>query len=84
MNPATMHCPHAVADCPTCENSAAARELRDLRRVARAAERLVDRLREDGNTCAPLDELESMLTIARETSTFLPIGIRPVDPCKAE
>lgn len=29
-NRRTMHCPHAVPGCLTCENSAAARELRDL------------------------------------------------------
>jgi hypothetical protein len=29
----TMHCPHAVPNCPTCENSEAAKELRALRKV---------------------------------------------------
>lgn len=70
-----MNCPHANTDCATCENSAAAFELRDLRRVARAAQDLVLRIRKDPASESGTSLLETMLEMARETSTFLPLGV---------
>lgn len=70
----TMHCPHAVQRCTTCENSAAARELRDLRRVARSAQRLLQRYRSEGSCVCDSNDfiaLESMLEMATETSPSL-------------
>lgn len=44
-----MHCPHGcLSPCSTCENSAAAKELRALRIVADAAGNLVERLVSEG------------------------------------
>lgn len=60
----TMHCPHGMVDCSTCENSAVARELRDLRRVFRAAKRLLENPASAANVAA----LGDIVEMAEETS----------------
>lgn len=58
--PPTMHCPHACVRCTTCENSAAARELRALRRVAEASLRVYRAWDQD------LHHVNKMFALGRE------------------
>lgn len=60
----TMQCPHGSVACTTCQNSAAARELRDLRRVLSAATRLL----EDPSSTTNLEALRAYVEMAAETS----------------
>ena len=58
----TMHCPHAVVDCATCENSKAAAELRGLREYVghlSAANSEVSRLKRE------LEEARGQRSLAR-------------------
>lgn len=55
-------CPHAVPDCETCERSAVARELRDLRRVYVAARRYFEQ-----RSTPTRDILEDTVEMAKET-----------------
>lgn len=58
----TMHCPHAVVDCATCENSKAAAELRGLREYVghlSAANSEVSRLKRE------LEETRGQRSLAR-------------------